>query len=211
MHGDLKGVRLRQSEPFILPSSFVQANILIDKTRHARLADFGLLTIVRSDPANCLSSTSHTHGGTARWISPELIDTHQSGFKNGCPTKSSNCYALGMVIYETISGRLPFHEDADLTVLVKVLNGRRPPQDACFTGSLWKMLERCWKSQPDARPSIEDVLRCLEMEVEISPRELDAKPNDDDDNWSPVSDSSGKPTSSPPQSFVASVLTWTQG
>ena len=30
--------------------------------------------------------------------------------------------------------------------------------------SVWKMLEQCWEPQPDARPSIEDVLRCLEMD-----------------------------------------------
>ncbi|KAF9642605.1 kinase-like protein, partial [Thelephora ganbajun] len=56
IHGDLKG-----------------ANILIDQTRHARVADFGLLTVV-SDSPNQLSSNSHTQGGTVRWMSPELID-----------------------------------------------------------------------------------------------------------------------------------------
>ena len=192
IHGDLKGVSLRQPESSVLPSSSTQANILIDQTRHACLADFGLLTIV-SDPANCLSSSSHSQGGTARWMSPELIDPQRFGLRNSRPTRASDCYAFGMVIYETISGHPPFHKDADMTVFVKVLNGKRPAREASFTDNLWTMLERCWESQPDARPSIEDVLRCLETEaaIKLPPRGLDAETEDDDD-WSSVNDSSGE-------------------
>jgi serine/threonine protein kinase len=139
----------------------VKANILIDQTGHARLADFGLLTIIK-DPTNVLTSTTHAQGGSARWMSPELIDPQQFGLQHSRPTESSDCYALGMVIYETISGNMPFHEDADLTVFVKVLQGKRPPRGGKFKKDLWRMLELCWESQPSSRPSIGDVLRCLE-------------------------------------------------
>ena len=139
----------------------VKANILIDQTGHARLADFGLLTIIR-DPTNLLTSTTYTQGGSARWMSPELIDPQQFGLQHSRPTESSDCYAFGMVIYETISGNMPFHEDQDLTVFVKVLQGKRPPRGGKFGKDLWGMLERCWESQPSNRPSIGDVLRCLE-------------------------------------------------
>jgi len=154
--------------------SYIKANILIDETGRARLADFGLLTII-SDPANLLSSSSCTQGGTARWMSPELIAPEQFGSKKSRPTKTSDCYALGMVIYETISGNLPFHEHADLAVFVKVLKGDRPTRRGRFTNDLWKMLESCWVPQPSDRPSIEGVLRCLEA-VSISseaPLEVD--------------------------------------
>ena len=142
-------------------TSPVKANILIDQTGHARLADFGLLTIIK-DPTNLLTSTTYSQGGSARWMSPELIDPQQFGLQHSRPTESSDCYALGMVIYETISGNMPFHEDPDLTVFVKVLQGKRPPRGAKFRKDLWGMLERCWESQPGGRPSIGDVLRYLE-------------------------------------------------
>ena len=123
-------------------------------------------------------------------MSPELIDPQRFGFKNSRPTKPSDCYALGMVIYETVSGHLPFHEDKDLTVFVKVLNGERPPREVLFTDSLWKMLGRCWEPQPDARPSIEGVLRCLEMEppLRIPGLGVEMGNADDDDDWSSVND-----------------------
>jgi len=145
----------------------IKANIVIDQTGRARLADFGLLTII-SDPANLLASSSYIQGGTVRWMSPELIAPQDFGLKNSRPTKSSDCYSLGMVIYETISGNIPFHEHTDLTVFVKVLRGERPSRGARLTKSLWEMLERCWAFQPNDRPSVEDVLQRLETSLDSS-------------------------------------------
>ena len=96
-------------------------------------------------------------------MSPELLAPQRFGLKDSRPAKTSDCYALGMVIYETISGDLPFHEYTDLAVFLKVLEGERPPRGVRFTRSLWEMLERCWAPQPSDRPSIEDVLECLEV------------------------------------------------
>ena len=104
-------------------------------------------------------------------MSPELIDPQRFGFEKCHPTKSSDCYALGMVIYETISGHLPFHEYTDLTVFVKVLDGVRPPRGVGFADSLWRMLELCWVPQPHARPNVEDVRQCLEsVSLSLEPR-----------------------------------------
>jgi hypothetical protein len=68
-----------------------------------------------------------------------------------------------MVVYETISGNLPFHEDTDLTVFLKVLEGKRPPQGVKFRNGLWRVLGQCWRPQPNDRPTIEGVLRYLEI------------------------------------------------
>ena len=161
--GSERGVFSTTRVTLIILSLPAKANILVDQTGHARLADFGLLTII-SDPKYLLSSSSHTQGGTVRWMSPERIAPEQFGFKNSRPTISSDCYALGMVIYETIGGNIPFHKDTDLTVFMKVVvKGEHPPRGAKFATSLWEMLERCWTPKPSDRPSTEDVLRCLEM------------------------------------------------
>ena len=145
----------------------VKANILIDQHGNARLADFGLLAIV-SDPTNILPSSSYAQCGTARWMSPELIDPQRFGLKNGRPTRCSDCYALGMVIYETVSSRLPFHQYKDITVCVKVLEGERPCRQRGFPDGLWEMMRLCWMPQPAARPRIEDVLERLERVTDSS-------------------------------------------
>jgi len=126
-------------------------------------------------------------------MSPELIAPERFGFKNSRPTKASDCYALGMVIYETISGNLPFHKHTDLAVAMKVLEGERPPRGSRFAEGLWKMLERCWASQPNDRPDIEGVRWCLEMLISSGspPPGADAGAETDNNDWDSASSSSG--------------------
>jgi serine/threonine protein kinase len=100
-------------------------------------------------------------------MSPELLALDQSGLKNGRPTKQSDCYALGMVIYEVLSGRVPFSQFGPYIVIWKVMDGERPErpkgvEGAWFTNELWQMLTRCWATQPESRPSVAAVLECLE-------------------------------------------------
>ena len=102
-----------------------------------------------------------------RWMSPELVAPEEFGFKRSRPTKSSDCYAFGMVIYETISGNLPFYETRDMAVFLSVVLGKHPSRGAAFSEDLWKMMESCWRFQPDDRPSIADVLRFLRADSNI--------------------------------------------
>ena len=53
-------------------------------------------------------------------------------------------------------------------VVVEITRGTRPkkPEDAAafgITDGLWKMLERCWSANKDARPTLEAVLSCLRL------------------------------------------------
>jgi len=97
-----------------------QANILIDKNNRACLADFGLSTVayvvphVSNDTNDIPLSTEvsrismdskmslmpYVHGGTERWMSPELLEPELFGVAGDRPTKKSDIYALGMVVYE---------------------------------------------------------------------------------------------------------------
>ena len=149
------------------PDFSFKANILIDQNGHACLADFGFLTIVLV-PTNPTASDSFATGGTTRWMSPELLDPDLTGPEGTRLTKQSDCYALGMVIYEVLSGQAPFTPFNSSMVMLKVIRGERPgrpngPEGARFTDNLWQTLNRCWESQPDDRPSAEAVLECLEQ------------------------------------------------
>ena len=140
---------------------------MIDQTGSARLADFGLLTVI-SDSALNFTPSSCAQGGTARWMSPELIAPDDFGLKTSRPTKVSDCYSLGMVIYETVSGNPPFHKDRDIAVFMKVVKGERPRYMHGFPKNLWEILEQCWMPQPSDRPSVEKVLECLEVHSNLS-------------------------------------------
>jgi serine/threonine protein kinase len=99
-----------------------KANILIKKDKRACLADFGFSTIT-GVAARAGAGTSQTSlisndtlmsfiaGGTRRWMSPELLDQELFGIpqsEGDRPTRQSDCYALGMVIYEVPVRGSPF-------------------------------------------------------------------------------------------------------
>ncbi|KAF9645728.1 kinase-like protein [Thelephora ganbajun] len=143
IHGDLKG-----------------DNIMIDKDGHACLADFSLITLI-PDQSTFISSC--IEGGTLPWMSPELLDPESFGLKEKRPTTESDCYALGMVIYEVLSGQVPFGTYSPFGTLTKIVRGERParPQGEggkLITDGIWEVVERCWKREPSERASARDVL-----------------------------------------------------
>ena len=145
---------------------FIKANILIDNDGHARLADFGLITIV-SDSTNITTSSSTNSGGTTRWMSPELFYPEKFGLKDNRRTKESDCYALGMVVLEVLTSQVPFPQCDGFIITRKVVDGERPerpqgPEAVWFTNDLWEMLGQCWSHRPKIRPAVESVLECLE-------------------------------------------------
>ena len=58
---------------------------------------------------------SFTAGGTVRWMSPELLDPDRFGIADDRPTKASDCYALGMVVYEVSEDAVATLSQSDLT------------------------------------------------------------------------------------------------
>ena len=144
-------------------SRIPKANVLINNDGHACISDFSLITIV-SDPQTFLSTCME--GGTIPWMSPELLDPGSFGLEKSYLTKESDYYALGMVIYEVLSGLMPFAPWGVHRIIQKVLKGERPGRPrgeggALFTDDIWKTLELCWKHKPSKRANAKAVLRCL--------------------------------------------------
>lgn len=105
VHGDLKGVGSCLMRPVAHDvTMYPQQSIFINQHGCACLADFGLSTVVGADThidpfgLNLLDANQGMMvifgRGCAWWASPELLDW------NYRPTKASDVYALGMVIYE---------------------------------------------------------------------------------------------------------------
>jgi len=152
-------------------------------------------------------------------MSPELLYPDKYGLKDSRLTKQSDCYALGMVIYEVLSGEAPFTPSNNYVVMRKVLEGERPArpegaEGAWFTDDLWRMLNRCWEAQLEHRPPIAVVLKCLDRvsKAPKAPSQLvDEDAGMDEDDWDPTSDSPGMLSWFSPRRFVAflcRILCW---
>ena len=120
--------------------------------------------------------TTCVEGGTFRWMSPELLDPESFGLTESRPTKESDCYALGMVVYEVLSGQAPFAPNTSAVVIRMVLEGKRPKRPQGVEGKLvtdviWGVLEHCWEPQPTDRPSVEAVLQSLEETPSSPPQQ----------------------------------------
>jgi len=140
-----------------------KSSIVIDNNGRACLTDTGLLTIISEDSTITSTAVGTT---TAQWMSPELLFPDKFGLKESNPTRASDCYSLGMVIYEVLSGQTPFFQHSPLAVAWKVPEGERPrrpegDEGKLFTDKIWEVLERCWKHQPGDRLSAKAVLTGL--------------------------------------------------
>jgi eukaryotic-like serine/threonine-protein kinase len=94
-------------------------NILITESGDVKVTDFG---IARAASSSTMTRTGSILG-TAHYISPEQAMGEHVG-------PSSDLYSLGVVLYEMLTGELPYDADTPLGIAMKHVNGHlRPPKE----------------------------------------------------------------------------------
>ncbi|KAF6165273.1 hypothetical protein GIB67_042689 [Kingdonia uniflora] len=126
-------------------------NMLLDRTRTLKIADFGVARIEAQNPSYMTGET-----GTLGYMTPEVF--------NGNPyNRKCDVYSFGICLWEVYCCDMlyPDLSFADVTSAV-VRQNRRPEMPRCCPSSLANVMKRCWNADPDKRPEMDEVVAMLE-------------------------------------------------
>ncbi len=126
----------------ILHRDLKPANILFHEEGQACISDFGL-----ASEADAMSGRDH-RSGTGAYMAPELLE-------GGRPSKASDMFAYGLLLYEAATGRRCFLSSEDIQRVAKGEQTIVPPSS--YTPGLDPVLERL-------------ILRCLAVDAEQRPQ-----------------------------------------
>jgi serine/threonine protein kinase/Tfp pilus assembly protein PilF len=129
-------------------------NIMIDKKDTAKIMDFG---IARSMEAPGVTQTGMIVG-TPDYMSPEQVEGKEVD-------QRSDLYALGVILFEMTTGRLPFEGETAISVALKHKTEIPPsPSDinSEISGNFNRLILRCLEKDPEKRfQSTEELLSGL--------------------------------------------------
>jgi serine/threonine protein kinase/DNA-binding LacI/PurR family transcriptional regulator len=107
-------------------------NVLLDDTGNAYLSDFGLAKIIELSLELTLSGNIV---GTPAYMSPEQFQANRLD-------KRSDIYSLGVMLFEMVTGRLPFDmQDGDILSLMRQHIEIAPPHPREFNAGLPQAVE----------------------------------------------------------------------
>ena len=139
---------------------------MISKARKAQICDYGLSPII-SNPMFTIAATPGV-AGSSRWLAPEIIDPpNKASSKPSIASKPADVFAFAMLAVEVFTGKVPFGNMKNESVVIQIASGKRPakPQAAeqlGLTAEMWKFIEKCWTPNPNKRPTIDEVVSTWE-------------------------------------------------
>jgi eukaryotic-like serine/threonine-protein kinase len=118
-------------------------NVIIDESDHAKVTDFGIARAGASDMTETGSIM-----GTAQYLSPEQA-------QGLAVSAESDLYSIGVILYELVTGRVPFDAEAAVTIAIKHVS-EAPPAPSAINPNVPPELEQAilWalNKNPTDRP-----------------------------------------------------------
>ncbi|KAL6559411.1 hypothetical protein OROGR_004528 [Orobanche gracilis] len=126
-------------------------NMLLDKTRTVKIADFGVARVEASNPNDMTGET-----GTLGYMAPEVL--------NGSPyNRKCDVYSFGICLWEIYCCDMPYPDLSFSEVTSAVVRKNlRPEIPRCCPSSLANVMKRCWDANPEKRPEMDEVVSMLE-------------------------------------------------
>ena len=154
--GQIAGAVAAAHEAHIVHRDLKPGNIMVTPTGQVKVLDFGLARfappVVVEESAPTMAMPTRLTGtrtilGTVGYLSPEQID----GRSVEAP---SDVFALGIILFEMVTGRRPFTGDSDWAVLAATVRGDAPRVESLKPGTpaeLGRIIARCLAARPQDR------------------------------------------------------------
>jgi NIMA (never in mitosis gene a)-related kinase 1/4/5 len=169
------------------------ANIFLSSDGTVKVGDLGLGRFLSEQTLEAF-----TRVGTPLYMSPELLASSPSKKVLGYGF-ASDVYSLGCILYELVKLRAPFKEKGmTFTALCeRVIRGDYEPLPDCFTDDLRDLVDQMLSTDPDSRPSLDEIVRISqEMRSRLIDLAGSKKKKEQHGNSESKSDDNGKEQSS---------------
>jgi eukaryotic-like serine/threonine-protein kinase len=133
-HAHDKGILHRDLKP---------ANIMLNRSGAVKLMDFGIARMMGTQRMTRVNKVI----GTLEYMAPELLEGSE-------PSVQSDLYAMGVLIFELLTGQMPFTATADTSLINQILN-KKPHQLQHFIANIPKpievIVEKLLQKKPEKR------------------------------------------------------------
>src|SRR6266487_2635898 len=131
----------------IVHRDFHSGNIFLYGKNGVRIGDLGL----SKSATDSTNDDCNENYGIIPYMAPEI-------FLGQKYTAASDIYSFGMIMWEIMTGRRPFWDkNHDTDLIIEIVDGLRPQIVTNAPEGYIELMEKCWHSDPNKRPTAADI------------------------------------------------------
>ena len=119
--------------------------VFLGEDNSVKLGDFGLSKLMSSH------DFASTYVGTPYYMSPEICAAERY-------THNSDIWALGCIMYELCSRKVPFNGQSHIELIRRINDGKPDPLPSCYSLELKETIKSCLKVNPLHRPDAKQLI-----------------------------------------------------
>ena len=131
----------------IIHRDLKSGNVFLMKSGIVKLGDFGISKGLKSSRDKAVTMV-----GTPYYLSPEIILNKPYDAK-------SDIWALGVLLYELLTFKMPFNAQSLPKLSIKINKGEYAAPSSTYSSEIRGLLKKCLTLKPEERPSINEILK----------------------------------------------------